>query len=1534
MAKKKLNKVAAAAIATVLVIGAGLGGTYFVYLKRVRPAQNRAEGRELMLKGEYDKAYLKFGRAAYRYPTDIEFLGWLYETIDHQTSFDDDKLRLSVRELEQMLTVKASDVPTLQKRVKVDLDLADYGFDSPDADRLGERAKAILAKEPTDPTALRALAMAKAIPLFQQQGLLSSTDIDAVTTDLRTMVDAAPLNGDLLFYYAAAQIRHRQAMVADKAIAEGPDSDVAKALLVDLDARVAALIAKAGDAQVPADQRAQMFRSAGQIDQMMLQNRIVPTRERAEAMNTRRIESLNQSSALVPPESPNYITDRLMYAGALRDMNKLADAEKVLRDTVAAAPKVWRPRLELAEMLNDTGRSAEAVEVLSAELKPDFSLAGVQGYAFLHDSMMVPLRRSLFRLQSLDKLPAGQRQAEIAKAQSDYDKAIAGKVSETDVPALQTKSALQEVRQDRAAAVETLRRALDSNPGEAQRTAMMQHVVDLNVAMNQPGAAADMLEKLVNAAPSPQNILQLIDLRIRNNEPDAAKTLIAELKRRMPDNPAVAAAELKLITDPTQRKAAFDKIPEDSAAGAQVKFRLAVEGGDDDLAQAIADRYLAKNAGDIGMTALDIDLLIKRNQRPAALKLIDAAIAVHPDQQVLKTIRDRVNATTAEEVTKVVGGSIKDPYQRALFEAEQLHGQGAPDEQYIAKLKEAMAADKENEGSAVERLFLFYLSRDQADNAEPLLDPMSKSHLDPGTVRAHRARLAVSRGQADEALKQADALVADLPNFAAAWIVKGEAHQIKQQYDQAANAFDAALANQPNNIEALHGAIENASRLARSDQLKRYIDTGIKASNNDPWFVDQSLRYQLQFGDPTATIDPRVKARDASPKDPNKWLALAQSYAASANAKLAVNDKATADKYRKQALDVLSEAMKQFPEVPGFPLQAADLTVQSGDPAGAVKILDAMDATPAFANDPQVQLVRSEMYFNTNQVDHGRKVLEGIVAANKGGDDARVRLATVQAATGDPTGALATLDAAPNKSDRIGEAKFNLLLSTGKIDDAAKLANDALAKDRTVSHLLMAGIAEARRNNVPGALKLADEAVNEAPDDANAHLTRAKIALGEKDVRNNDILADLQAARKAAPNNAETRLLIVGRLQAINHSSEALTELESLQRDQPGNKTAVMQLIEMYLAERPVRSKRIDSVLADAKKAGLVSDSQLLSQESRFAMQTGDLARGVDAAQKAAQADPNNLDLFRDFLTTLVKAGAYDKVLAELDRIEKINPSLYWTYSTRGVALHRMKRDPDAAKQFGRAMSIATSLKDNAPTVGEIAQIYAGEYGADATADWLQQVLPGDADAQALALSLYVREGKYPKAIELSKTVMAALDRISETRQVMVLTDLATAYLAMTPANPQRAREAYEKLLTIHPDDVMTLNNLAYAMTLDGSKEAMDKATIVAKKAFDISMQSDPNPYVMDTYGWTLVQAGGAGDVEKGLEVLRQAQGIKQLPEISYHIGAALIIQGQKDDAKQSLQNALDMIQKLEDNKEAVDASLKPRIKASLEQAQ
>jgi tetratricopeptide (TPR) repeat protein len=116
--------------------------------------------------------------------------------------------------------------------------------------------------------------------------------------------------------------------------------------------------------------------------------------------------------------------------------------------------------------------------------------------------------------------------------------------------------------------------------------------------------------------------------------------------------------------------------------------------------------------------------------------------------------------------------------------------------------------------------------------------------------------------------------------------------------------------------------------------------------------------------------------------------------------------------------------------------------------------------------------------------------------------------------------------------------------------------------------------------------------------------------------------------------------------------------------------------------------------------------------------------------------------------------------------------------------------------------------------------------------------------------------------------------------------------------NREQAKHHYRKALEIHPNSPVAANNLAWLLA-DGG-ENLDEALKLAQAA---SQQARDVAAVQDTLGWVYYRKGSH---RAAIDALGQAVRLEPKGAVyHYHLGMAYLKNGEKDQAKRSLAEAL-----------------------------
>jgi len=173
---------------------------------------------------------------------------------------------------------------------------------------------------------------------------------------------------------------------------------------------------------------------------------------------------------------------------------------------------------------------------------------------------------------------------------------------------------------------------------------------------------------------------------------------------------------------------------------------------------------------------------------------------------------------------------------------------------------------------------------------------------------------------------------------------------------------------------------------------------------------------------------------------------------------------------------------------------------------------------------------------------------------------------------------------------------------------------------------------------------------------------------------------------------------------------------------------------------------------------------------------------------------------------------------------------------------------------------------------------------------------------RAAYLQLLANAGQSDKAREVAEKLAADFPDLKGVN--LVLAD----YWAKR--DKAKSMAYYEKELTLNPGNPAALNNLAWEYgvvqgNLDKARPYLDKLT--AGKNID--------PRILDTIGWILAVNGKAGEGER--YVRNALDVVPDFPAFQYHLAFILKQNGNKEEARKVLQEALATKRPFEERKEA-----------------
>jgi putative PEP-CTERM system TPR-repeat lipoprotein len=321
-------------------------------------------------------------------------------------------------------------------------------------------------------------------------------------------------------------------------------------------------------------------------------------------------------------------------------------------------------------------------------------------------------------------------------------------------------------------------------------------------------------------------------------------------------------------------------------------------------------------------------------------------------------------------------------------------------------------------------------------------------------------------------------------------------------------------------------------------------------------------------------------------------------------------------------------------------------------------------------------------------------------------------------------------------------------------------------------------------------------------------------------------------------------------------------------------------------------------------------------------MRDGNTSAALDAARSLAIAHPQNPVALRTLSFVQLKAGEYQAAQATLKSLVKATPESAQAHYQLALVQIRLDDNPAARASLQRALELQPDYPKAQAALGRVEIAGKQLEAAGAIARDMRQARPDEAPGEELTGDiLMAREDPaaaivhYDTAYDRAPSAQLARKRFHAWRGAgdkLKAEAALQAWLSTTPEDttsramlaaslqqrgePGLAIEEYRKLLEYRPDDIVTLNNLAWLYQESGNPAALE----YAERAHQLAPE---RPEVTDTLGWLLVQNGRTN---RGLVLLQEAR-VKapHIPEIHYHMAVALHRAGRSDEARKELDRLL-----------------------------
>ena len=890
------------------------------------------------------------------------------------------------------------------------------------------------------------------------------------------------------------------------------------------------------------------------------------------------------------------------------------------------------------------------------------------------------------------------------------------------------------------------------------------------------------------------------------------------------------------------------------------------------------------------------------------------------------------------------GPSAEEHVRRARSQHEKGETQAA-----LIELKNALQKAP-NSAEARQLAGLLYLEVGDGAAAEKELKQAERLGVPEAARRVPLTRAALLQGRYQDIIQAAiedaargktgsdDLSAADAATLDA---LRGAAYAGLGNMDQARRLFDAALARQPEQIDALVGiavlhAVQQKNDEAR-EALKRALDA--HPSSAEAWAVLGEV--ELQQGNAALAEEAFGKAIERQ-----RYVSLARAKRALARVQLKKFAEAEADIKALKGAGLKDHPYVAFAEGVAFSAQ--------GKHKDALLALQA--ASAAAPSDPAVQFYLAVTHLALGNREQALAASESLYAQAPKSGAARRVLGAVQMSRSDYGSAAVVLDDALRDSpdDPVllrmlataslykGDAARGLeysrrlvavepgsavaadllrvarLMAGEKLDEPAAVAGGAPGTDDPDKREFLGALSALRAGKVAEALEAAKKMHERRPRDvevlkllALGHMLSGKgdLAKGELEealkIKPNEPSAarNLALLEAQAGNLERARALLVSVTGAHPQDEQAALLLAQVEARRAGREAGVealkaalgripssvavrAALAQAYLgAGQPASALTVTRELSEAQLAGR-PDLLLVHAKSQLA--TGDVAAAQRSLQKLTEVAPRSAEARFLYGESLARGGEAAKAEAELKRAIELDRSyLPARVGEVNLLVHR--------GQVGKAREALAGLRQEfgeRPEFLEVEGWIAFRSGDYATAtERFTAVAAGKSDSEltlGLARSLWAQR-EHEKALEVLRARLQV-----QAADLPVLMQLAASYVALD-RRPEGVA-TFRKVLESYPDYVPALNDLAWALQGQDLKQAL----ALAERAHQL--QSD-NAAVLDTLG-TLRAKGG--DLSGGAQLVRRAVELApDHPQIQLNLGRILVQQKKHAEARVVLEALL-----------------------------
>jgi putative PEP-CTERM system TPR-repeat lipoprotein len=471
-----------------------------------------------------------------------------------------------------------------------------------------------------------------------------------------------------------------------------------------------------------------------------------------------------------------------------------------------------------------------------------------------------------------------------------------------------------------------------------------------------------------------------------------------------------------------------------------------------------------------------------------------------------------------------------------------------------------------------------------------------------------------------------------------------------------------------------------------------------------------------------------------------------------------------------------------------------------------------------------------------------------------------------------------------------------------------------------------------QRANYDQALKAIASLEKKQPDNPLTYNLKASIYTAKKDIAMARKL--LERALELQPTYVPAAVNLAQLDLQEKNPKLARQRLEAILEKDKNNVQAMLALANLAPRIRATPKEAIGWLeRAVAASSGALQPQLMLA---RAYAKEGELKKAMDVAQRAQSANPESAESLDTLGTLQIAAGEKEQAIATYGKLVKLQPdsplALYRLASAEALGGDTAK----AANTLMKALSFKPDFQDAQRALVEL-KIRAGQHSEavkiaqqvqkQAAKSPLGYVLEGDARMGEKNYAQAIKSYETAFGMAKSGALLIKLHAAStlggkraeaDARLTQWLKDspedvgvrLYAADVSLRDGNNKRAIEQYEFVLRKQPDNVLVLNNLAWAYQQAKDSRALE----MAERAYKLKPDS---PDVTDTLGWMLSEQG---NTSRGVELLQKAVAAAPGAQaIRFHLAQTYLKTGDKAKARTELERIESTGTKFPEEAEAVN---------------